>query len=217
MKPRLLDLFCCAGGAAVGYYSAGFEVVGVDIEPQPHYPFGFIQGDALDPPVDLRAFDAVHASPPCQAFTKGQNARKQAHLHPDLIPATRALLRSSGLPYVIENVEGAPLENPVVVCGTALGMEHEGFELRRHRLFESNVAMMSTPCHHRLPAAPVFGHSAGRDWRNRHGRDFGQAARAAIMGVDWMTREELREAIPPAFAEYVGGYLMAAVERAAAA
>ena len=220
MQPVLLDAFCGAGGATKGYQRAGFRVVGVDRNPQPHYCGDeFVQADVLEEFWNLVTHyrpAGIHASPPCQRYTKGQNARKQAHLHPDLIPQTRALLRAAGVPYAIENVEGAPLENPVTVCGTSFGMVHDGFELRRHRLFESNVAMMSTPCAHRLPAAPVFGHSAGRDWRNRHGRDFGQADRAAIMGVNWMTREELREAIPPAFAEYVGEHLMAAVLRRAA-
>jgi DNA (cytosine-5)-methyltransferase 1 len=215
VKPRLLDLFSGAGGAAMGYHRAGFEVVGVDIAPQPRYPFEFHQADALTFPLD--GFDAIHASPPCQRYSKAQNAAKNAAAHPDLIWPIRARLRTVELPWVIENVEGAPLLGAVTICGTGLGMVHDGFEIRRHRLFESNVSMMGVPCAHRLPAAPVFGHSAGRDWRRRHGRDFGAADKAAAMGIDWMNRNEVSEAIPPAFAEHIGSYLLAAVERKAAA
>ena len=211
MKPRLLDLFCGAGGCAVGYHRAGFDVVGVDIAPQANYPYEFHQADALDPPVFYDEFDAIHASPPCQAFSIAQNARKRADQHPNLIPQTRALLRASGLPYVIENVVGAPLEDALMLCGTGFGMRHEGFELRRHRLFESNVSMMSPGCIHRLPAAPVFGHGSGRDFMRRHGRGFGADARRAIMGIDWMTRDEVSQAIPPVFTEHIGGYLLSAI------
>lgn len=206
-RPRLLDLFCGAGGAAVGYHRAGFDVVGVDLAPQPHYPFEFHRADALEYP--LGGYDAVHASPPCQKFTIAQNARKNAAAHPDLIAPTRARLAAAGVPYVIENVKRAPLINPVELCGTAFGLGAEGFELRRHRLFECTFAVMVSPCWHRQPAAPVFGHNAGRDFYRRHGRGFNAAAKAAAMGIDWMTRDEVSEAIPPAFTEHIGGYLLA--------
>jgi DNA (cytosine-5)-methyltransferase 1 len=204
---RLLDLFCGAGGAAMGYHRAGFEVVGVDIKPQPRYPFAFFQADALMVPVI--GFDAVHASPPCQRYTIAQNARKNAAAHPDLVAPTREVLRRSGLPYVIENVVGAPLVNPVTLCGTAFGLEHDGFELRRHRLFECSFPVLTVPCRHRLPAAPVFGHNAGRDFYRRHGRGYNAAAKAAIMEIDWMTRDEVSQAIPPVFTELIGRFLLA--------
>src|SRR5665213_3193952 len=135
-RPRLLDLFSGAGGAAVGYHRAGFEVVGVDIKPQPHYPFEFRQKDALWvlEGETMEGFDAIHASPPCQAYSK---ARKlQGLRHPDLIASVRELLLAISLPYVIENVPGAPLRNPVLLCGEMFGLG-----VRRERLFETNVEM----------------------------------------------------------------------------
>ena len=127
---RILDLFCCAGGSAKGYANAGFDVVGVDVEPQPHYPYEFHQSDALSFPFD--GFDAIHASPPCQGYSVTR-AMHQGKQHPMLIESTRARLVSSGLPYVIENVPGAPLQNPVTLCGEMFGLR-----VIRHRLFESN-------------------------------------------------------------------------------
>lgn len=215
-RPRLLDLCCCGGGAAVGFHRAGWEVVGVDVKRQPRYPFRHVVADALEVMrgllearklggLALADFDGIHAAPPCQRFTRGQNAAKNAAAHPDLVTPLRPLLEAAGLPYVMENVVGAPLVDPTMLCGTMFGLEHEGFELRRHRLFETNWLVGLTPsCAHRLPAAPVFGHSAGRDWRNRHGRDFSAADKAAIMGIDWLNRNEVAEAIPPAFAEFIG-------------
>lgn len=118
-KPKLLDLFCCAGGASVGYGDAGFEIVGVDIDPQPHYPFKFIRADALTLDPDfIASFDAIHASPPCQAYSDLAKRNRNAHQWPRLIEPIREILVRSGLPYVIENVDGAPLVNPVVLCGT---------------------------------------------------------------------------------------------------
>jgi DNA (cytosine-5)-methyltransferase 1 len=118
-KPRILDLFCCAGGVAVGYSRAGFDIVGVDIDPQPHFPFEFIQADALTLDMKfLRSFDAIHASPPCQSYSDLAKRNRNAHEWPRLIEPVREILIKSGKPYVIENVEGAPLLNPVVLCGT---------------------------------------------------------------------------------------------------
>jgi DNA (cytosine-5)-methyltransferase 1 len=118
-KPRLLDLFCCAGGASVGYSMAGFSVVGVDIDFQPNYPFEFIQADALTlDPKFLASFDAIHASPPCQAYSDLAKRNGNGHKWPRLIEPIRKMLIRSGLPYIIENVDGAPLLHPVVLCGT---------------------------------------------------------------------------------------------------
>lgn len=157
-RPRALDLFCGAGGAAMRLHRAGFDVVGVDIKRQPRYPFQFIQGDALALPVRLEDFDLVWASPPCQAHTalsKMWNARE----HVDRIPETRALLVKSGVPYVIENVPGAPLKASLRLCGTMFDLRTPcGAELRRHRYFESSFLTNhgGTPAASRAPATLVF-------------------------------------------------------------
>jgi DNA (cytosine-5)-methyltransferase 1 len=151
-RPRLLDLFSGAGGAAVGYHRAGFEVVGVDLHPQPHYPFEFHQADAMTYPLD--GFDAIHASPPCQAYSVANNIHGRAD-HPMLIPSVRERLLATGLPYVIENVPRGPLINPVTLCGLTFGLN-----VKRHRLFESNVFMLSPPCTgHVGDWLLVFGHT----------------------------------------------------------
>jgi DNA (cytosine-5)-methyltransferase 1 len=200
-KPLAIDLFCGGGGATRGLQNAGFFVVGVDIKPQPRYcGDGFIRGDALMEHVDLSAFDLIWASPPCQRFTMAQNAAKNADAHPDLIPATRALLRRSGAPYVIENVIGAPLENPVMLCGLSFGLN-----VKRHRLFETNFFLMTPPCpSHNQDYYVIFGHEV----RNRRkgaaaGRKNKIAAGRTAMGIDWMTRGELSESIPPVYSEFI--------------
>ena len=206
MRPRMLDLFCGAGGAAMGYHRAGFDVVGVDLHPQPRYPFEFHQGDALTWPLD--GFDAVHASPPCQSFTAyRRRGSGVGDGYPDLVDTIRQRLASSGLPYVIENVEGAPLNNPITLCGSSFGLD-----VRRHRLFESNVALLTPPCAHHLQA-PRFPQATNRTnlrrtvevgvWR------IPLATQQQAMDVDWMTLEELSEAIPPAYTEWIGGKLVA--------
>jgi len=218
-KPRLLDLFCGAGGAGMGYHRAGFEVVGVDIKPQPHYPFEFHQADALDYLRDHDGFAAIHASPPCQQFTRAghlMRAQGKTSDKPDLILATRWALMWRGLPYVIENVEGAPLIEPATVCGSALGLR-----VRRHRLFESSLALESTVCRHREQGRPVGVYGSPKDdipHGGRTARDVPDAQDA--MGIDWMPRwDELKESIPPKFTEWVGRQVMDAirwdVERAA--
>jgi DNA (cytosine-5)-methyltransferase 1 len=223
---RLLDLFCGAGGAAMGYHRAGFEVVGVDNRPQPHYPFEFHQADALTYPLD--GFDVIHASPPCQAFSRvallaeRQGGRRSTV---DLIAPTRARLAATGLPYVIENVVGAPVEG-MSLCGSMFGLA-----VRRHRIFESNLWLGSAgPCRHREQGKPVglFGrmgdHVKGIDTANlARGVFHGGRTAATIeeaqeaIGIDW-TRiwPELKEAIPPAYTEWLGRQLMAHLARAAA-
>ena len=149
MRPlRALDLFCCAGGAAKGLDQAGFEVVGVDIKPQPRYPFEFHQADALAFPTE--GFDFIWASPPCQAHTS-MKSMHNAKPHLDLIPETRAKLQASGIPYVIENVVGAPLIDPFMLCGTMFGLGVEDAELRRHRIFESSFPILAPKCQHGDP------------------------------------------------------------------
>lgn len=234
MKPRLLDLFCGAGGAAMGYHRAGFEVVGVDVKPQPNYPFVFGCADALsvlddllrgvpivfgtNGALNLSTIAVIHASPPCQAHsTIGKQARgRDASLeHVDHIDATRAGLVATALPYVIENVPGAPLRDAVMLCGSSFGLD-----VMRHRLFESNVPIMALPCAHYWQT-PRF---RSLDQRRKgtlssvvgvHGHinySGERAIREAAMGVDWMTAAELAQAIPPAYTEHIGGYLMAEVE-----
>lgn len=226
---RLLDLFCGAGGAAMGYHRAGFEVVGVDIKPQKNFPFEFHQGDALTYPLD--GFDAIHASPPCQAYSTMRKGLWKDREHPDLIAAVRERLIASGLPYVIENVPGAPLDDPMMLCGTMFGLgTAEGNQLRRHRYFECNFGLILTPeCQHNdVSAVPVYGGGQNGDYHtprrkpktigvwghaggssNRDGVvQFGTDKRREAMGIDWMTGNELSESIPPAYTEYIGHYLM---------
>lgn len=215
VRPRLLDLFCGAGGCSVGYHRAGFDVVGVDVDPHPDYPYEFHQADALTFPLD--GFDAIHASPPCQAHSS-LKARHRGIEHADHVATTRARLIATSLPYVIENVIGAPLINPIQLCGSSFGLG-----VRRHRLFESNVPLMSLPCAHGLqePKFDVYEHgkwfksSVARVYGNGGGK--GEAHWANAMGIDWMTREDLAQAIPPAYTEHIGHYLMAAVQMEAAA
>jgi DNA (cytosine-5)-methyltransferase 1 len=218
IRPRLLDLFSGAGGSAVGYHRAGFDVVGVDINPQPHYPFEFHQADAMTFPLD--GFDVIHASPPCQAYTVANNIWGREH--PDLLPATRERLQASGVPWVIENVPGSPMTNYVVLCGLSFGLN-----VKRHRWFESNIMLMAPPCgNHAGDWLLVFGHtvlerakqidrntpSGGPRFRRKHvGTDRGREA----MGIDWMNRDELSEAIPPAYTEAIGSQLLAHLGAAA--
>lgn len=220
-RPLLLDLFCGAGGAAMGYHRAGFDVVGVDIVDQPHYPFQFTRCDALayfKVAAALYNVSAIHASPPCQAYSAMRtnwNARKD---HPDLLPPTRDLLKATGLPYVIENVPGAPMEARVMLCGSAFGLGIPGYQLRRHRWFEtsSHLWMMSPPCQHNGPVIGIYG-DHGRDGRRKEGfgRYFTLDERKQAMGIDWMARGELDQAIPPAYTEYIGAQLLDAIKSAA--
>jgi DNA (cytosine-5)-methyltransferase 1 len=221
MRPRLLDLFCGAGGAAMGYYRAGFEVVGVDIKPQPHYPFEFHQADALTFPLD--GFDAIHASPPCQAMTTMSNRHRGsgglADERVNLIPETRAAIAWVGVPYVLENVPGARrwLHDPILLHGGYFGLN-----VYRPRLFESGLFLYPHPPA-LPPENPVGVYGARADGRRLFDRADGSQQRAAVsvkeardaMGIDWMDWRELAEAIPPAYTEWIGRQLLAAIERAA--
>lgn len=236
VKPRLLDLFCCAGGATKGYQRAGFHVTGVDIEPQPHYCGDrFIQGDALEYlAAHGHEYDAIHASPPCQEYSAMRKGRWQDRQHPDLIGPVRELLKQTGKPYIIENVEGAPLKYSIFLCGTMFGLQTpEGSQLRRHRLFETSFPIRvqfgeKLYCRHnngsaigvygggrdvarRRPATiGVWGHAGGASQRD--GLDhYGIDARRQVMGIDWTNGDELSEAIPPAYTEFLGKHLMAAI------
>lgn len=212
MKPRLLDLFCGAGGAAMGYHRAGFDVVGVDINPQPNYPFEFIQADAsfcLETgwvgDRRLFLFDAIHASPPCQAFTNAQVIHGREH--PDLLTPIRDLLEQTGLPWVIENVPGAPMRRDLILCGSMFPELRDGdYGIVRHRWFEfsdPHIAPMVSPCNHPPITVSVFGHGGHvyhgvEQWRR-------------VMGIDWMKRDEIAQAIPPAYTEFIGAQLLSYV------
>lgn len=208
-KPRLLDLFCGAGGAGEGYRRAGFEVTGVDIKAQPNYKAGkFIQADALDYVAQYGwMYDAIAASPPCQRYSR-MTPRKYRDNHPDLIPLVRFWLEAIGVPYAIENVELAPLRNPVMVCGEQLGLK-----VYRHRLFESNVYLMGIPHSPHRDQTPRSGHdnASPKGFITLSGGRSTEITQKA-MGIDWMTGNELRQAIPPAYTEFIGSQLMRAVQ-----
>ena len=188
----------------MGYHRAGFEVVGVDIEPQPHYPFRFVQADALDYP--LHCADVVHASPPCQAFTVYNNCRPgHSPKWPDLISQTRDHLVRSGLPYIMENVAGAPLADPIRLCGTSFGLR-----VRRHRFFEvRGFSAVPPPCDHGRYQDRLFPGSSNRP-NGRTVANIGEyrvplAQQKLAMGINWqVTLAELSQAIPPAYTEWIG-------------
>lgn len=218
MRPRLLDLFCCAGGAAMGYHRAGFEIVGVDIKPQPRYPFEFIKADLTVDPIEnfvawvrARGFAAIHASPPCQAHSSMQTM-PDARAHRDLIPRARDMLIATGLPYVIENVPGAPLRDPIVLCGSMFGLGVEDAQLRRHRLFETSfpAAAPLNECRHGGRTIGIYGKGC-RDSRRKYDKtipEFTVNDGRAAMDCSWMTIAELCEAIPPAYTEFIGRQLV---------
>lgn len=201
MKPRLLDLFCGAGGAAVGYARAGFQVVGVDIEPQKNFPFEFVLADATEYPLD--DFDAVHASPPCQDHMQTPHRK---HGTGWMLPHTRARLLEQDAAWVIENVPGAPMRADFVICGCQVGLE-----LRRVRWFETSWHgfQMATPHHHPHAVPSVVGHGTPSWVRQQLGYNPTIADYRASMGIDWMNRNELSQAIPPAYTEVVGAQLLA--------
>lgn len=212
MKLRALDLFCCAGGASMGLHRAGFDVVGVDIKPQKNYPFEFHQADAMAFPLD--GFDFIWASPPCQGYTLMRHAPGAKGDAPKLIAEVRERLMASGCTWVIENVEAARVEmrSPFMLCGTSFCLGAQGHELHRHRLFESSFLIDAPPCEH--TGGPVIGVYGGHARRRsaKHGgrgtRDVWAgghvAASREALGIDWMTLNEMSEAIPPAYAEYIG-------------
>ena len=221
---RLLDLFCGAGGAAMGYHRAGFdEIVGVDIKPQPHYPFTFIQADAMTFPLD--GFDAIHASPPCQAYSVMRHLPwLRDREYPMLIGEIRERLVESGTPYVIENVMGAPLEAGWL-CGLMFGLP-----IFRHRLFETSFFWLSPghPSHRGLYVRETgtLG-SRARDmvvkrksWSLNNNMGGGHRSREAVLAarlaldVPWMKGNEHSQAIPPAYTEYIGRQLLAQLRRA---
>lgn len=225
--PLLLDLCSGAGGAAAGYHRAGFEVIGYDIRPKPHYPYEHHVADVIDTLDELletglasgRKPDAVHVSPPCQPYSVTRHTH--GNVYPMLVEPVRERLERLGLPYVIENVPGAPLRDPVVLCGTMFrlrAIDDDGTELalRRHRLFESNLELVApAPCDHDgTPVGGVYGggsHSRAKAGARRGGYTPRAAVAARLLGIDWMNRDELAQSIPPAYTEHLGRQLLAAV------
>jgi DNA (cytosine-5)-methyltransferase 1 len=229
---RLLDLFCGAGGCSVGYHRAGFaDIVGVDNRPMPRYPFEFVQGDAvqaLQCMIEfngtwngwrLTDFDAIHASPPCQSYSDlSAFAGKD---HPRLVEPIREQLQRQGRPWVIENVEGAPLIRPIILCGSMFGLgawcnDGKYHQLRRHRLFETSTFFLVQPCRHIGKPVGVYGNGGGNKARVDAGLVNGMTGTASerreAMGIDWMTRDELSQAIPPAYTEFIGRQLLDRIE-----
>lgn len=182
----------------MGLHRAGFDVTGIDIKPQPRYPFRFIQGDALRPPVRLEDFDLVWASPPCQAYAGSTAWRGDRSRHPDLIGPVQRLL--AGREYIIENVPDARrlLRNPTMLCGSMFGLR-----IRRHRYFETSFPMplLQYPCHHKRD-----------DYAFDHGGKQTESIYREALGCDWMTAGEARQAIPPAYSEHIGTYALMALE-----
>lgn len=202
---KAIDLFCCAGGASMGLSLAGFNVAGVDIEPQPRYPFRFFQDNAVE--FDLEGYDFVWASPPCQRHSRMSGCRvglKQKY--PDLIDAIRKKLTKWGGPWVIENVVGAPLENPIMLCGAMFGLP-----MYRHRLFESNMPLVA-PIHpkHVTPASSA-GHWKPGTFISVAGHFAPVKLAREAMGINWMRNSELAEAIPPKFSEFLGRQVIAQI------
>lgn len=199
-----IDLFCGGGGASRGIADAGYTMLGVDIDEQPSYPFAFHCTNVLDVPIDvLRGFDLIWASPPCQSFTayRRRDPSKVGSSALNLIPQTRAMLRAAGVPYIIENVPGAPLENPVMLCGSMFGLD-----VRRHRMFECSFPVDQKACHHELHAGS-YPQATNRSNRRktvevgvyRIPLDTQQRA----MGIDWMSLKQLSQAIPPVYAHHL--------------
>lgn len=216
---KILDLFSGAGGAGMGYTQAGFDVTGVDIKARRcGYPAGtFIKTDCLDVMQDkdfLASFDAIHASPPCQTHSRTKHLRDaqgNSTRHVDLVPETRAALEASGLPFVIENVPGTPLREDLMLCGSMFNLEVDGRQLRRHRIFESNIPLSPPrPCRHEGKPLGVYG-SKG-DSIPCGGQTCSTLDEARLlMGIEWMSWAAIVESIPPVYTKWIGKQLLEAL------
>lgn len=207
MGRKVLDLFCGAGGASMGYHLAGFDVTGIDIKHGKRYPFNYIRRDVMTLTVqDLEPYDLIHASPPCQTYSITKHLRiaqgkKTDKL--DLVEPVRNLLIESGKPYVIENVIGSPLIDPVLVCGSAFGLK-----VRRHRLFESNKPIKGTKCDHKAQGRPIGIYGSLNDEIPKGGKTAKTIEEGRLaMGIHWMIWGELVEAIPPKYTEWIANQL----------
>ena len=222
-KVTCLDLFCGAGGASMGYHHAGFQITGVDNKPQPNYPFQFAQADALDYVLRHgRKYDLIHASPPCQAYSTLAANERRKKTYPDLLDKIRDALRAVGVPHVIENVVGAPLIDPVTLCGEMFGLR-----VIRHRLFESSEFLMAPPHPKHNPLGTRSGNKGdGRKIDRRYtgyyfGVYGGGGGRGRLsewreaMGIDWMTANELTQAIPPAYTHFIADQLLSGIQEVA--
>lgn len=209
---KMLDLFCKAGGCSEGYKRAGFDVTGVDIEPQPHYPFRFIQADAMT--FDVAGYDVIHASPPCQRYSRMSAVvrKDMRNSYPDLLGPVRMKLQASGKPWIIENVPGAPMEHGIILCGSMFGLK-----VRRHRYFETSHLIFSPgPCRHTKEFYTIVGGNTIKQRSNpaytglRCGvgsnliESFPTRIGKDAMGIDWMNADELSQAIPPLYTEWIG-------------
>lgn len=209
MRPRLLDLFCGQGGAGYGYHLAGFDVTGVDIRPITLHPLGttFVHGDALEYlQAHGRDYDAIHASPPCRAYTNARHGAPVAYRHPRLIEPVRTALKALGRPYVIENVPGAPLQDPVVLCGAMFGLR-----TYRHRLLEASFDLAAdVPAHPRHTARTArMGRAAGEgEFHSLVGNFSGLEAAREVMGMWWANQDGIRQAVPPVYTRWVGERLL---------
>jgi DNA (cytosine-5)-methyltransferase 1 len=215
VKPRLLDAFCCEGGAGMGYHQAGFEVVGIDVEPQPRYPFEFHQGDAI---AYIREhgheFDAIHASPPCHDKT-ALKALSGLDGTGWMLGATRKALIATGRPYVLENVPGADMAPLVLLCGSMFGLGAAGRILRRHRWFETSFWMLTPP--DQCSGKSIGGvYGTGGGGQMTRGYKFHPAEAAEAMGIDWMSRAGRSQAIPPAFTQFLAAGLVDQIQESAA-
>ena len=210
---RLLDIFCGAGGASKGYEMAGFDVTGIDLKSGKRYPFTYIKKDFKTLTVeDLQDYDLIHASPPCQTFSITKNlriAQNKKTDKEDLLDVTRQLLIDSGKPYVLENVPGAPLRNPIQLCGSVFNLQ-----VRRHRLFESNMPLKGSGCDHKQQGRPVGIYGSLND-KIPGGGQTAQTIEIArqAMGINWMIWTELVEAIPPMYTEFIGKQVMTYLQR----
>jgi len=207
---KLLDLYCGVGGASAGYAAAGFEVHGVDLKHGKRYPYIYLRANVLDVLQDdnfIQQFDVIHASPPCQTHSITQhlrNAQGKTTSKIDLIPQTRAALIASGKPYIIENVPGSPLINPVQLCGSSFNLK-----VRRHRLFESNMPITGTGCNHKAQGRPIGVYGSLNDQIPNGGRTAVNITEARqAMGIDWAIWTELVEAIPPVYTDYLGAQIV---------
>lgn len=187
------------------------EILGVDINPQPRYPFHFVQGDAMAYPLD--GFDFIWASPPCQRYARIGAVHGAREKHPDLVDPCRERLEASGAFWTLENVPDAKLPNAFTLCGSMFGLgsagEHDGIyrQLRRHRLFQSNFMVLTPACQHQGEPIGVYGHGGPQRGANNRGYMGGKRERMEAMGIDWMSRDELSNAIPPAYSEYIADQL----------